>query len=309
MTTETPNEQQQVEVGKLEDTPLVAGAIANSVNDTPQRAMGRFEIVPIDSLEVDHSYQRDLSLDLVEKIGREYDRSAIGAITVSKRANGAYYIVNGQHRGAGALRAGETVIIAEVFEGLTVEEESALRLKGNTRRGDRPQERFQAQVRAGDPESLAIVNIVSLFDTKVNRSPDQKRGINAVASLEDIYRRDRNGTLLTRVLEFIQESLGEVQGANTAVPVLKGVAFMLERHGSEMDRKRMVEKIREHGVRGIHRIATAHQAALGGAKWMNYYRAFIEVYNERLSERARLEFRTTGWSKSESGGGWGGANA
>jgi hypothetical protein len=263
----------------------------------------RFMRVRIDDLHVDHSYQRDLSLDLVEKIARDYDPAATSAITVSRRANGDMYIVNGQHRAAGAKRAGEEYIHAEVFDGLTQKQESALRLKGNTRRTDRPQERFAAQVSAGDPESLAIVQVVEQFDTKVNRNPDANRGINAVSSLEEIYRRDRNGTILADVLAMIQDSLGEVHGRNVGVSMLKGVAFLLERNGSDMDRRRMVDKIKDHGVQGIHRIATNHKAAMGGAMWTNYYRAMIEVYNERLGQAAKLEWRTTGYSKDYKTGG------
>jgi hypothetical protein len=257
----------------------------------------RFMRVRIDDLHIDHNYQRDLSLDLVDQIDREYDPRATSAITVVKRANGDLYIVNGQHRAAGAKRHGEEYIMAEVFEGIDPEHEAKLRLKGNTRRTDKPQERFRAQIAAGDPESLAIQGIVERFDSQVNRNPDQNRGINAISALETIYRRDRNGTTLARVLEMIQASFGECHGKAVSVAMMKGVAFLLDRNGSDMDRQRMIEKLSQYGPTGIHRIAVNIKAAMGGAMWMNYYRAMVEVYNEKLGERARLEWRTTGATK------------
>lgn len=273
-----------------------------AVEELPDEASGkvrRFERVRIDDLHIDPAYQRDLSLDLVEKIAREYDPSATSAITVARRKNGDLYIVNGQHRSGGAKRAGEEYVVAEVFDGLSPAEEAELRLKGNTRRTDRPLERFKAQVAAGHPESIAIAKIAEEFGTKVNRNPDANKGLNAVSALESIYRYDRNGTMLTRVLEFVQQAFGDAHGPNVKVAVLKAVAFLLERHSDEMDRARMVEKLGQYGVSGIHRIATAHKGAMGGAMWVNYYRAFIEVYNERLSEGARMEWRTASYTRSK----------
>jgi hypothetical protein len=108
-------------------------------------------------LNIDPYYQRDLSRELVEKIKRNWDAAGAGYIVVNRRQNGSLYIVNGQHRVAArmelAVEAGDESggeIVSQVFNGLTQQQEAQLRLIGNTKRTDTSQERFRAQVAAGD---------------------------------------------------------------------------------------------------------------------------------------------------------------
>jgi hypothetical protein len=113
-------------------------------------------------------------------------------------------VVDGAHRVAGATLAGETEMLAQVLTGLDRQSEAELRLKGNVKRSDKSAERFKAQVAAGWPESLAIMEIVANFDTKLNlSSPDVRHGINAISAVETIYRRNK-GILLTRTFELIR---------------------------------------------------------------------------------------------------------
>lgn len=257
---------------------------------------GEFEVVSLDALKVDHSYQRDLDVNLVQKIARDWDIAAAGPIVCNRRDDGSLYVVNGQHRAAAAKTAGEMEIIAQVTQGLSQAEEAELRLKGNTRRTDKVQERFRAQLAALHPESLAIVDIAGKFGTRINPWPDTKHGINAVSTIEELYRKDRGGHLV-RVLEFIQEAFGQADGPNVTTAALKGVSWLLERHDTGMDRKRMVERLGVEGMPQLMRAAMSHRAALGGSLWMNYYRAMVGVYNERLPEGKRIEWRTTASAK------------
>jgi ParB-like nuclease domain len=255
---------------------------------------GTFERIPLALLKVDHVYQRELSADLVEKIARAWDVAVSGPIVVSRRPNGDLYIVDGQHRAAGATKAGETDILARVIDGLTAPTEAAMRLRGNVRRSDKSHERFRAQLAAGNPESLHIQEICSMFDTQINPWPDSRHGINSVSSVEEIYRRDQ-GKTLQQVFEFIRDTWNDVGGRNASHAALKGIAFLLERHpdialiGSP--RQAMMERLSLAGVEEVDRHARTFKATLGRALWVNYYRAFIHIYNERRSEANKLDFR------------------
>lgn len=259
--------------------------------------MGDIEVVTIDDLNVDHAYQRDLDAGLVQRIAANWDLVASGPIVVSKRPDGSLWIVNGQHRAAAAKVAGEKEILAQVKSvvGMTPDDarvyEAELRLKGNTRRTDKSQERFRAQVAARHPDSLAIVEIASKFKTRINPWPDSKHGINSVSAVERLYRKN-NGVLLTRVFEFIRDAFGEVEGAHASVAMLQAVAWLLEHHDQEMNRSRMVERVGIEGIESIDRKARAHKGAMGGALWTNYYRAVIEIYNTNLPARSRLLWKT-----------------
>jgi hypothetical protein len=259
--------------------------------------MGVLEVVNIDDLNVDHAYQRDLDAGLVQRIAANWDIAAAGPIVVAKRADGSYWIVNGQHRAAAAKVAGETEVLAQVVDVSAMAPDMArvfeaeLRLKGNTRRTDKSQERFRAQVAAKHPDSLAIVEIAGRFNTRINPWPDQKHGINSVSAVERIYRKN-NGVLLTRVFEFIRDTFGEVGGSYASVAMLQAIAWTLERHDQEMNRSRMVERLGIEGIVSLDQKARAHKGAMGGALWTNYYRALIEVYNTNLPARSRLLWKT-----------------
>lgn len=272
------------------DTTIPPGAAATQAGD--------FEVVVIDELNVDHAYQRDLDPALVQKIADKWDMAASGPIVVSQRADDSLWIVNGQHRAAAAKLAGETEILAQVVHGYDRESEAELRLRGNTRRSDKSLERFKAQVAAGHKESLEIVRICREFDTRINQWPDQRSGINCVATIEWLYRRDQ-GVVLVRVFELVRDIYGDVGGDPAKSAVFKGLAWFITRHVNEFDRPRLVEQLSKQGQKGLHQRAVAHKAAMGGAMWTNYYRSMVEVYNDKLSPARRLEWQTGGWGRAE----------
>lgn len=254
-------------------------------------AAGTIEVVTLADLKRDPAYQRPISQDLVDEIARTWDIVAAGPIVVSRRRNGELYIVNGQHRSAAAMQAGEKEILAHVINGLTAKEEAVLRLKGNKRRNDTAQDRFRAQVSAGDQESKDIIAVVESLGGRVNFHPDAKYGINTVSSLETIFRKD-GGILLTRTLELIVAAFGNLDGRHSSVSLLKSVAWLLENHTDDMtDMHRLRERLQIVGVDEIDRKARNHKVVMGGALWMNYYRAIIEAYNDRLSDAKKLDLR------------------
>src|SRR5262245_47300261 len=102
----TPLKQKRIQVSK------------DAIKGIELNGLGSAEVLPIAEIIVDPDYQRALRHDLVNKIGREYDIVKAGPILVSRRG-GKYYCVDGQHRLAGALQAGETEIFAHVVHGLT----------------------------------------------------------------------------------------------------------------------------------------------------------------------------------------------
>lgn len=258
---------------------------------------GSIEVVKLADLQRDPSYQRAISQDLVDEIARTWDIVAAGPIVVSRRKNGTLFIVNGQHRAAAATQAGEQEILAHVINGLTAKEESVLRLKGNKRRNDSAQERFRAQIAAGDKESLEIVRIVQEAGGTVNFHPDAKYGVNTVSGLETIYRKD-GGMLLARTLEVITGAFGNLDGRNASVGVLKSVSWLLENNSDDkLSMNRLHERLQITGVDEIDRRARNHKAVMGGALWMNYYRAIVESYNDKLGDSKKIPLRLNTWSK------------
>lgn len=266
---------------------------------------GAIEVVKIDDLHSDNLYQRDLIAQVVENIANEYDIVTAGTIVVSKRPNGDLYIVDGQHRVAGAKLAGETHVLAQVIESMTPEDEAKRRIQGNYKKTDKVYEVFRARVFAKDPVALGITELLAEFDTRINYVPDFQHGINAVSAVEGIYKLD-NGVRLRRILTTLVAAFGDAQGPHANGNLLKSVGWFLDRHSEEADIERLITRMTAEGVGSLTRKAVNMKAVMGGTQWINMYRALVEIYNERLADGNKLEWRT---SRSGSWQGRGGAAA
>lgn len=258
--------------------------------------------VAIDTLKVDRSYQRDVSMRMVDEIVGKWDEVASELLLVSDRGEredgtGGLYLVNGQHRTTAAKKMGLKKVWARIIN-LTehpdpAKVEAGLRLMTNVRLGDRPTERFKAQLRSGNEESKAIVKILSEFDTEINEVPVQDEGINSVSGVETLYRVD-DGGLLREVLEVIRKAYGKVGGRYATLNIMKGVAWFIVKHADDTDRDRLIAQLEVTGPAQLDRRARASQSVMGGTLWLNYYRTIVELYNDNLHQKNKLKWATRG---------------
>lgn len=267
--------------------------------------------VYVTSVRSDKTYQRDLSISMVDDIVENWDEVASELLLISNRGKrpesseieGGLWIINGQHRTAAAQKKGIKKLWARVIDLSDVEDpvkvEAALRIKTNVRLGDRPAERFKAQLAAGDTESLHIVRILERFDTEINMVPLVDQGVNAVSSVEQIYRID-HGALLNETLEVVRDSFGQVGGKAASSNILKAVAWFIQRHEGEVDRERLIRQIRSIGLAALEQRARVNKATMGGSLWLNYYREMLGLYNDRLHDKNKLEMRTRGSNRMSS---------
>ena len=263
--------------------------------------LGSAEVIPIGSIQVDEEYQRELRHDLVNKIGSEYDIVKAGPILVNERdpennQGDGLWAVDGQHRMAGALQAGETEIFAHVVHGLTRAEEAELRLARNDRRSDNTFEKFRARLVMGDEKAHAIVECVRQQGAKLNLAVSPTHGINALVAAETLYNAgDGAGVWLGRVLRFLRETFGEehlggkVVGAN----MMKAVAWFIDRH-PHVRQSELSTRVSNAGMEEIDRQARNHQAINGGALWVNHYRALVAIWNHGRMEQNKIEAKTIG---------------
>lgn len=274
---------------------------------------GEIMLVKVSDLKVDHSYQRDLKAAMLEKMqDRSFDDATAGIISVSKRANGELYIVDGQHRSALARLEDRPTILAQVFEGLTPQQEADLRDRMHLRRADTVYEIFKARIFAGDPIARGMQRVAKEFETQLNFVPDSKRGINTIATVETIYRAD-DGKSLRKIFQMIKDAWGSVEGPHATTAVIKSLYWFMQRHAEETEYDRVIARLKTEGVGSLMRMARSHQGAMGGSLWLNTYRAVVEVYNYGLREGNKLEWRTSNWSATQQKnyhegrlvGGWG----
>lgn len=269
----------------------------------------RIKQVSLTDLKVDRSYQRDPSQSLVDKIAEDWDEVASELILVSDRGErdndeGGLFVVNGQHRTIAARKRGDKKIWARILDLSDARDpaliEAGLRLKTNVRLGDRPLERFKAQLRAGNQESIEIVKLLDRYDTEINEVPNMDHGINSVTGIEALYRIDQGG-LLSEILETVNAAYKTIGGRTATIHLFKGIGWFILKHSDETDRSRLIEKLSDVGTAALDRRARAHMAVMGGNLWQNHYRAIVDFYNDKLQQRNKLEWRLRGSTSWETG--------
>lgn len=255
-----------------------------------------YEVLPIAILQVDESYQREQREHLIRKIQADgFDIAAAYPLHVSERPplpgmnDRRYYIVDGRHRAEVARREGETEIIAKIhrFKGSEpkiVMQEADLRRKFGERKPDTPMERFKSKLRAGNDDALRIDSMVESFNGRIALSQSQKGGgtIHAVSTLEKLYARDS----LTTVLRFIKVAWDTFDGRAGEAAMLDAIGWLIHKH-PDLDEQHLTRRLQGVPPEAIHARGVAIQQIMGGSLWKNYYRAIIEVYNQRAPQKVK----------------------
>lgn len=285
-----------------------AGLSEVAVKGINLNGYGSAEVVTIAEINVDPDYQRDLRHDLVNKIAREYDIVKAGPILLSTRSDGSVWCVDGQHRMAGALQAGETEMLANVIHGLSKEDEAELRLARNDRRPDTIYEVFRSRLVMGDKKAHALQEVVRQQGGEINTTgPSTSHGINAIASLEVIFDIDGTGAALGRTLRTIRQAFAEetppgetkrsvITPDTASANMLKAVTWFLAQHvdAREASLDEYAARLGSIGVDDLRRKAVSHKAANGGSAWLNWYRAMVEAWNYRRQEKNMIRWKTVG---------------
>lgn len=253
---------------------------------------------PISKLHVDRSYQRVPRMALVDQLVRDWDIIAAELILVSDRgarepvADGGHFIVSGQHRVRAAQKKGLKVIPARVIDMTKVDNPAPLeayyRRLANFRAQDSTMDAFKAKVIEGDPTATAIVKLLAKHKTEVNvANPDPSKGINAVATLEELYDKDE-GSVLDETLTLLREVYGEVNPIMASTTMLRAVAWLLDSHSQDIVRNRLVERMQSLTLSQLRSRAIQMQALMGKSRWLSTYCVLLEMYNDKLSNKNQL---------------------
>jgi hypothetical protein len=205
----------------------------------------RFEIVPLDELRVDESYQRPLT-NFWREVSEDFNPALVGTLIVSERRNGSKLIIDGQTRWE-AMRARELPgAPCLIYTGLNKAQEAQLFADLQTRRrGMRTYDRFRAQLVAKDPTAVEISRIVEGrgFDLSAQETPDTLR---AIAAIEYMHRVSPEH--LAEVLDIVREVWGVPQGKGTheavSSAILKGLSVFI-REQERLDYDRLKSRLRD----------------------------------------------------------------
>lgn len=204
-------------------------------------------------LFADPSYQRDADPKRVKAMAAEFDPRLLGVIDVSKRAGGRYAILDGQHRHAlvTEVRGTDEPVVCQVYEGLTVQDESRLFHEINVRRKALNfWDRWKARRAAGDERVALIEQILDNHQLRVNPAAVDGH-VMATAALEVIVDEIGDAELLDQVVTILLSAFGRSREAFQG-PVLQGLAYVLANYKpDELAQDRLVRQLSEIPVRQL----------------------------------------------------------
>lgn len=202
--------------------------------------------LPIDILKLD-SYQRPLIKSHVKKLVKKFNRISAGSILVSKREDGSYYIMDGQHRVEAMRKLGYQMIECVVYEGMTVAEEAKNFSDHNGGKGNHPLVDANALHIAGDDATVAIDIIVGRFGYEIDYK-QTGRGIKAYKTLVKLYE-SKGEYPLIKTISIIHQAFGNVSAFNQFI--LQGVWDFIQEYVDRYDEKELVRKMKDATIDGL----------------------------------------------------------
>lgn len=227
----------------------------------------------------------------VDQIVAEWDLSKVGTITVSRRKDGSLFCCDGAHRVSAAREVGQETLPALVHEGLTRREEAELFSGLNTFNAPSAISMFLARVDKGDKGAGEMKDIIYGHGWRVGQNADNGY-ISAVAAVEQVYRtaastlpEDRYPEALDWTLDVITAAWEHDRDAAHGA-ILKGVAQLHGRFGSDVDAKKLVAEMSLTRPRIIIGKASAMRDAAGGTIPAHVAKVLVGMHNK--GKRTRL---------------------
>jgi hypothetical protein len=191
---------------------------------------GHLELLPIEQLRVDLTYQRTMSITsarLAQKIAATFDwRRFVPAIGV-RNEDGTVSLVDGQHRTAAAKARGIEKVPVYVLDCTLSEAAAAFAAINGTVTPMSPQDIFRAQLAAGDAEARELQQALDVAGVVVVSHKNafikgETRSVNPLRRALRVYGRD----LLILTLQCITETADGNAGLITGATV-NGIAKAL----------------------------------------------------------------------------------
>lgn len=130
--------------------------------------------LPIDDLKVSERAQRESSALKIQTMVNLFEKRGFGIPLVNQRANGEYYVLDGQHRIKAAQMLGFESVTCELATGLTEEQEADLFLLRNNNLEVYAVHKFNVAVTAGHEKETAINKVLKNLGMKVAFKANQE---------------------------------------------------------------------------------------------------------------------------------------
>ena len=260
--------------------------------DDPSQADASLERVNANDIEIPN-YQRDIRPAKLRRLIREWNPSLAGWIIVSRRANGALFVIDGQHR-IEAVRhlqgkVGPYLDAIVVTDWSSTDEARffAETQSPENRAALMPQDIHHAAVLAGDPDALTIQRVVSECGFRIGKrgADDPETGqLKPVREVNRIYERygDR---VLAQTLMLIRRAWGVHSHPESSV--VAGVALFIAMY-PQADLPPLAKRAAMMPIDEWVRAAKAHARAEGMTATEGVAYKLRTDYNHKRQAAGRL---------------------
>ena len=197
-------------------------------------------LIPLNMIQTE-IYQRVLNMKNVNKIVKEFNPAKLGVLVVSKRSDGTYAVLDGQHRLTALRRLGYTVTNCIVLEGMSLQEEADyFRRQNENKQNLRIADTFKASLFAEDGESLEIKRLMDKHGFRFGKS-GSPMCICAIGALQTIIR-----TYNVQTLENVLRSIAGTWAADSTIlrrEMLAGLAEFWYRFADKVPHARFEQRM------------------------------------------------------------------
>jgi hypothetical protein len=248
------------------------------------------EMVPVNSIGLDMSYQRPLSKVKVQSIKTNFNKHAVGTLIVSLRDDGKIFVIDGQHRLEAMKKRGIENAECKIISGLTGQQEAEIYIWCNTnRKNPDALDTFKARLYKGDPIALTISSVVEecgLYIAFNHTGSRPRNSVWAVMAMEDIYKKGKE-KLLKEVLILATRSWPD-DSNNVEAKVLLGIMIFHLKYQGRYVREEFIAKMNITDLNTLRRRAQYHAENHGGSVVTTFARALQEAY-DKSKHKNRLE--------------------
>lgn len=231
-------------------------------------------------------YQRPIDHPRVVRLARNFDLDALGTIEVSRRKDGSFWIIDGQHRVSALIELGfgDDRVPCLIHSGLTIEEEAKIYRLRNTAVRPNSYAMFRAELAEQGPEAVDIDRIVRRCGLNIQMGGG-RGNVMAVSALRKCYRH-AGALTLERTLRIILAAWG-ADSTNFQADLLVGLAIVQKRYGDDLDRERLVKVLADTTSQAIVAKGRAMKLNQGSLGLTTIPELVVALYNKNL-RKAKL---------------------
>lgn len=237
------------------------------------------DAIPVGQISADHAYQRQLDASRVRRMAAEYDPSLVGVLEVSRRPDGTFRVIDGQHRlhMIRQARGSSAAVACNVHTGLSPEQEAQLFFDiDKKRRRLTGWDRWNARRGAGESIVLDIERIANSHGLSIDPAP-KPRHLRCVAACEKLTAAATLATLDETLRLLVAAYDGDADSLRAEI--VHGLGLVLATYEDEIDQDRLARALQGIASRQISARASALRETQPGGLPRLAAHVIVERYN------------------------------